>query len=191
MRPQQTLLLSVIPLVTSQLLNNQAPQHIMSSVSKGSSTSHLTLSDLLGRNQKIQIFSSLLRDVDSVADRLSDRTKSSIVLAPENSALTNLTRKPWENEQDYQNVGANAYDGDEGQDRAERNIRKFVEGHIVDAKEWKEGVRAKTLDGTEVWLEKKGDGLTIQPSGSKVLDVVDKASNGEVYIISDLITEHS
>lgn len=62
---------------------------------------------------------------------------------------------------DYQDVGANAYDGDKGQERADENIKKFVEGHIVDAKEWKEGDEAKTLDGAEVWLEKKGDGLTV------------------------------
>jgi hypothetical protein len=124
-------------------------------------TQQLPLTDLLGRDQKIQIFNSLISEVDSVIQRLADESQYSIVLAPENSALTKLSRKPWENSDDYKSLGPEAYGGEDGQSRANANLQRFVEEHIVPTKSWNEGQKFQTLSGKTVWLEKKGDDLLV------------------------------
>ena len=62
-----------------------------------------------------------------------------------------LPRKPWEDPKDYEGLGADAYEGEQGEER-------FVEAHVVPASPWKEGVKVKTLEGSEVWWEAK-DGV--------------------------------
>lgn len=113
------------------------------------------LSDVIGKSQSIAIFSGLTRDIDSVSDRLDDASKNATVLAPDNSVMRGLRRKPWEDPEDYNSFGANAYQGKDGEDRAHRNLRRFVEKHIVPESPWEEGKRAKTLGGNEVWWERK------------------------------------
>lgn len=56
----------------------------------------LIIADVLPRERTISIFASLVRDVGSVADRLQDSGVNATVLAPINSALAALPRKPWE-----------------------------------------------------------------------------------------------
>lgn len=53
-------------------------------------------------------------------------------------------------------MGAEAYEGSEGEDRAHRNLRRFTEAHVVPVSPWKEGERVKTIAGNEVWWEEKG-----------------------------------
>jgi hypothetical protein len=198
------LLINLFLSATAQLLvlHNQVPMEVPP---KASVTQHLSLADLLGRNQKIQIFSGLIRDVDSVSQRLADESQPSIVLAPENAAMSKLPRKPWENANDYTSYGADAYSGDSGKDRANANLRRFVEQYVVPTKAWKEGEKVQSLAGNTLWLERKDGtlivrlplislflrkltGAKIRPSGSEVLAVVDKATNGEVWIIKDAFT---
>jgi len=64
-----------------------------------------------------------------------------------------LPRKPWEDPEDYHNLGADAYKGDNGEERAKHNVQRFVEAHCVPASPWKEGEKLKTLAGGEVWWE--------------------------------------
>lgn len=69
-----------------------------------------------------------------------------------------LPRKPWEDPEDYDKLGADAYEGPEGEGRAQNNLRRFVEAHVVPVSPWKEGEKVKTLAGGEVWWEGK-DGV--------------------------------
>lgn len=113
------------------------------------------LSDVIGKSQTIAIFSGLTRDIDPIADRLNNASENTTVLAPENGAMRSLKRKPWEDAQDYEAFGSSAYEGSSGKDRAHRNLRRFVEAHVVPQSPWKEGEKVKTLAGNEVWYEMK------------------------------------
>jgi hypothetical protein len=149
-------------LTSAQLLvvPDQAHQIPMAAPAN-SKTQTLPLADLLGRNRQIQIFSGLIQDVDSVSQRLADVSQRSIVLAPANSAMTNLGRKPWENKDDYTSLGADAYAGQDGKDRADANLKTFVEEHIVPANTLKDGEKVQTLSGKTIWLEKNGDNVVV------------------------------
>ena len=46
-----------------------------------------------------------------------------------------------------------AYKGEDGEERARNNVKKFVEAHVVPASPWKEGDKLKTLAGGETWWE--------------------------------------
>ena len=113
------------------------------------------ISDVIGKTQNIAIFGGLTRDVDAVSGRLDDAAQNATVLAPDNTVMRNLKRKPWEDPEDYKSFGANAYDGSSGEDRATKNLMRFVQKHIVTESPWEEGKKVKTLAGTEVWWENK------------------------------------
>lgn len=122
------------------------------------------LSDVLGRDRSINIFAGFTRDFASISNRLGDHAQNTTVLAPINSAITALPRKPWEDPEDYSALGADAYEGPEGEDRASRNMRRFVDAHVVPVSPWKEGEKVKTLAGGEVWWEEK-DGVKMVSFG--------------------------
>lgn len=115
----------------------------------------LSIFDVLGRTRSVNIFASFTRDVASVATRLESQDETSTLLAPLNSAVQALPRKPWEDPEDYEKMGETAYDGKSGEDRAARNLRRFVEAHVILQSPWKAGVKAKSLDGGELWWEEK------------------------------------
>ena len=94
-------------------------------------------------------------DISAVDDRLDSGSKNTTVLAPLNTQITKLPRKPWENPDDYAALGVEAYHGENGQDRASRNLKMFVEAHIVPDSPWAEGTKVKTLGGNTVWWEHK------------------------------------
>ncbi|KAJ9625087.1 hypothetical protein H2203_005041 [Taxawa tesnikishii (nom. ined.)] len=145
---------------------------------------NVIISDVLGKSRSINIFAGFTRDVDSVSSRLDTQSQNTTVLAPLNSAVTSLPRKPWEDPKDYAELGANAYDGQAGEDRAHRNLRRFVEAHTVPDSPWEEGRKVQTLAGGTVWWEKKEDGSkVIQPGNVEVESVAEKVANGEVWIL--------
>jgi hypothetical protein len=113
------------------------------------------ISDVIGKTQNIAIFSGLTRDIDAVSGRLEDAAKNATVLAPDNTVMRNLKRKPWEDPEDYKSFGAAAYEGSSGSDRAHSNLERFVQKHIVPESPWEEGKKIKTLAGNEVWWESK------------------------------------
>lgn len=113
------------------------------------------LCDVLGRDRSINIFAGFTRDIDTVDKRLSDETLNSTVLAPLNSAIMALPRKPWENPKDYDELGVHAYEGGPGEDRAHENLRKFVEVHLVPVSPWAEGQKVDAIAGGQVWWELK------------------------------------
>lgn len=131
-----------------------------SSEPQPSDGSSVILSDILGRDRSINIFAGFTRDIDTVEKRLASHETNATVLAPVNSAITALPRKPWEDPKEYESLGANAYEGADGEARAHRNLRRFVEAHVVVESPWKEGKKAKTMGGDEVWWEMK-DGVRV------------------------------
>jgi hypothetical protein len=157
------------------------------------------LTDVMGRDRSINIFAGFTRDIDTVDKRLADGNSNTTVLAPLNSAIVALPRKPWEDARDYQALGADAYEGPDGEDKAHRNLRRFVEEHVVIESPWNEGDKVETMAGDKVWWEKK-DGKTfvsfmaeldkpdltslqIQPGNIEVSSVGSKVANGEVWIL--------
>lgn len=124
------------------------------------------ISDVMGRDRSVNVFAGFARDVADIAKRLDDAGVNSTVLAPLNSAIEKLPGKPWEDQDDYSALGANAYEGDEGRDRARRNIRRFVEAHVVPVSPWREGEKARSLlDGDgEIWWEKKEGQMVVSIS---------------------------
>lgn len=113
------------------------------------------LSDVIGKQRSINIFASFTRDNEAISRRLDDNGQNTTVLAPLNSQIEKLPRKPWEDPQDYEVLGENAYEGEGGEDRAQRNLRRFVEAHIIPLSPWKEGEKVESLGGGEVWWEEK------------------------------------
>ncbi|KAI1455886.1 hypothetical protein F4805DRAFT_434581 [Annulohypoxylon moriforme] len=143
------------------------------------------ISDVMGRDRSINIFAGFTRDIGSVSTRLDDGARNSTVLAPRNSAVEALPRKPWEDPKDYEVLGANAYEGGDGQDRAHRNLRRFVEAHVVPVSPWGENEKVKTLleGDREIWWEMKDGVKVIQPDGIEVDSIASRVGNGELWIL--------
>jgi hypothetical protein len=145
------------------------------------------LSDVMGRDRSINLFAGFVRDIESASNRLDDHSRNTTVLAPLNSAIEKLPRKPWEDPRDYGALGPNAYEGEDGQDRAHRNLRHFVEAHMVPVSPWPEGKNAKAIgDDQTIWWEEKNGVKLIQPAGIEVINIVSTVSNGQVWIIKDV-----
>ena len=121
----------------------------------GEGSGDLTISDVIGKERVINIFAGFTRDIDTISKRLDDATSNTTVLAPLNSELQKLARKPWEDPKDYGVLGSQAYEGAEGEDRAHRNLRRFVEAHVVPVSPWKEGDKAETIGGQKIWWDKR------------------------------------
>ncbi|KAH7123751.1 hypothetical protein B0J11DRAFT_435559 [Dendryphion nanum] len=168
-------------------LSKPQPNTIMSDP-EGKFTTGIIISDVIGKTQDIAIFSGLTRDIDPVSDRLDDASQNATVLAPDNASMKNLKRKPWEDPQDYKAFGSNAYDGGDGEERAHKNLRRFVESHIIPESPWKEGQKLKTLAGNEIWYESKDGKKRIQPFDVEVTSIADKVANGEVWVLGGSLT---
>lgn len=147
------------------------------------------LSDILGTNRAITSFSSFSRLDSSTSSLLGDLTTNTTVLAPLNSAIDALPRKPWEQPSDYHHgsEGSGSQQetdgggGGDGQDRANRNIQRFVEAHLVKSSPWRKGEKVMTVAGKEVWWEEKEDGgKVIMPDGVDVDKVASQVANGEL-----------
>ena len=67
----------------------------------------------------------------------------------------------WEDPEDYSAMGDEAYQGTGGEDRAQRNLRRFAEAHIVPVSPWKEGEKVETMGGGTVWWESKDGQKTV------------------------------
>ncbi|KAK2063815.1 hypothetical protein LY76DRAFT_588125 [Colletotrichum caudatum] len=142
------------------------------------------LSDVMGRDRSINVFAGFTRDIVSASRRLDDQARNTTVLAPLNSAVEKLPRKPWEDPKDYQQLGENVYEGDDGRDRAQKNMQRFVEAHMVAMSPWPENKKAKTIgDDRDIWWENKDGTKFIQPGDIEVVNVASSVANGEVWII--------
>ncbi|KAJ5591882.1 uncharacterized protein N7459_002251 [Penicillium hispanicum] len=145
------------------------------------------ISDVLPKTKGINIFASLTRDFDPIASRLNDASKNITVLAPRNSAVQDLPRKPWEDPEEYQQQGVDVYEGQGGQDRARRNLQRFVEAHLLPASPWRQGEEIETLGGEKLKWMKDGDKILIQPGNIEVDSIAEKVANGEVWILNGVV----
>ena len=147
------------------------------------------LSDVLGTARQINTFASFCRAIDPVSKRLDTTSLNTTVLAPLNSAISDLPRKPWEDPAEYSALGASAYSGKDGEDRAHRNLRRFTEAHVVPVSPWGEGERVRSLGGEEVWWERRGEEgqRVIMPGGMVVDGVVQRVANGEVWVLKGVL----
>ena len=59
----------------------------------------------------------------------------------------------WEDPEEYSAMGEDAYKGTSGEDRAQRNLRRFAEAHVVPASPWKEGEKVESMGGGTLWWE--------------------------------------
>ncbi|KHN94570.1 FAS1 domain-containing protein [Metarhizium album ARSEF 1941] len=142
--------------------------------------SRISLSDTIGPLRSISSFASLARLFTSTSSLLSDPSANTTVLAPLNSAMDGLARKPWESPADYRALGPQAYDGSGGQDRANKNLQRFVEAHLVATSPWAEGESARTLAGRHLWWEDRHGQRVLMPDGVAVDRVASRVSNGEL-----------
>lgn len=151
------------------------------------SPSTLLLSDTLPRNREISIFGGLTRSVPTVSSLLESSGQNSTILAPSDQAITSLPRKPWEDAADYDKLGANAYAGQDGTERAKYNMRRWLESHVVPRSPWSEKERVKTLAGVEVWWEEKDGKIVIMPRGIEVVGKPETVGNGELWTIAGVV----
>ncbi|KAK3393588.1 hypothetical protein B0H63DRAFT_458554 [Podospora didyma] len=145
------------------------------------------LSDIMGRDKSVNLFAGFLRDIESAARRIDDPSQKTMILAPLNSAIEKLPRKPWEDPKDYGALGPNAYEGDDGQERAQRNLRRFVEAHMLPVFPWVRGEKVRAIgDDQEIWWETKHGVKVIQPAGIEIVSCISTAANGQVLIIKNV-----
>ncbi|KAH6609444.1 fas1 domain-containing [Trichoderma cornu-damae] len=151
------------------------------------------LYDILGTQRSLTTFFSLARLHEATSQPLSDPKTNTTVLAPNNIVIEDLPLKPWETPGDYASLGSQAYDGSGGKDRADENLRRFVQAHlVVGTSPWEAGVRAKTAAGKELWWEtRKGkDGKekrVVMPDEVEVDRVASRVANGEVWILNGVL----
>ncbi|KAK3187497.1 hypothetical protein K4F52_003846 [Lecanicillium sp. MT-2017a] len=145
------------------------------------------LGDTLGSNRALTTFSSLARKEESIESLLVSTTDNTTVLAPVNSAVEALPRKPWEDPRDVQAYGAQAYDGSGGKDRADQNLRRFVEAHLVTRSPWRKDTKAKTVGGREIWWEEKDGKMVIMPDEVEVDKVAIEVANGQLWILKGVL----
>jgi hypothetical protein len=145
----------------------------------------LSISDILPQTRKINIFASLTRDVSSVTGRLesTNRADNTTLLAPLNSAMQALPRKPWEDRPGDESVSAQY-----NEDKAAHNLQRFVEEHVVPVSPWKEGEKIKTMGGQELWWEKNADGKKVIKPGDLIVDgLVGSVGNGEIWAVQGVV----
>lgn len=119
------------------------------------------------------------------------------------------TIRSWEDPEDYSVMGEKAYEGASGEDRAQKNLRRFAEAHMIPISPWKEGEKVESMGGGTIWWECK-DGnklvcawpyrlvteslnrfqLQIQPGDIEVSSIASRVSNGEVWIVKKCLNMH-
>lgn len=153
------------------------------------------LNDIISIDRAISIFSGLTRSVEEVSARLEDGNQNTTVLAPKNTVITNLPRKPWEDQHDEAEASAKGtvseelYRGESGEDRAACNLRRFVGAHLVGISPWQKGKanQMNTLQGKTLWWEEEGGVRKIYPDGIVVEQVKDDVPNGQIWVLNGVI----
>lgn len=173
---------------TAQLLPLQhKPAMDNSATAQGQKASSIIISDILGSQKSISIFASFTRDVTSISSRLESQNTNTTLLAPLNSAISALPRKPWEDPGDYARLGEQAYLGNGGSERAAQNLERFVSAHVVPVSPWQEHEKVKTLAGREIWWETRGGDMLVMPDEVVVDKVARQVGNGEVWIVKNVV----
>lgn len=170
------------------------------STGNSGSDGDLTISDILPTQRQINIFAGLTRDIGSLTSRLESNLPASntTLLAPLNSAMKNLPRKPWEDRPD----DSSGVSASNSEDKAAQNLKRFVLEHVVALSPWEEGQKVRTLwdqeegdkEGREIWWEKRGGGDTgederkvIMPGEVVVDGIIGRVGNGEVWALRGVV----
>lgn len=141
------------------------------------------LADIFGGLRQCTIIGDYVRSLKTVSERLVDDTKSTLILAPVNSAIVNLPQKPWQDgPENAQDPKVSILRND---DRASKNIETFVSRHVIPKYPIEAGKKFKNLAGQTVSFEVK-DGEKYIDGKHKVLSEK-KASNGAIWVISGVI----
>lgn len=178
---------------SGQLQASQGNQHPLIKTamdSEGLNKLPPILGDIISIDRTISVFSGFTRSVEGISGRLADRNQNTTVLAPKNTAITSLPRKPWEDPSDEEEAraqGVNSedlYRGESGEDRAADNLRRFVEVHMVGASPWGKGKENQivTLGGKAVWWDEEAgvrkvsyptfpQTVTVRPHSHMILDL--------------------
>lgn len=141
---------------------------------------------MLSSARDIQIFASLTRRVERVSQALSTPSSTLTVLAPLNTAMTSLERKPWEDARDYDELGEQAYQGASGEERAQTNLVDFVQMHVVPKSPWLEGEKVQNMGGHTLWWVQQSEGKFMQP-GNVQIHTCESAANGELWRLRGVI----
>ncbi|KAK9367564.1 hypothetical protein V1509DRAFT_626315 [Lipomyces kononenkoae] len=156
--------------------------------SKGTGV-QLLMTDALGVNREISIFAGLVRQVEGLMWRLQDRSKNTLVLAPNNEAMQKLQRKPWEDEETVEHG-----DPIDEERRAMENIARFVLSHVVNDYGFDApGEKKKCGAGVgDLWYENAGDHMVVHAlkKGSDIeANVVESEStgNGQVWTLNHVL----
>ncbi|TQS34096.1 hypothetical protein Golomagni_05534 [Golovinomyces magnicellulatus] len=155
---------------------------------KSPSTSNaVLLSDVIGSSRSTNAFAGFTRSFESITGILEADDSNITVLAPTNRAIMELPQKPWENPSEYITLGEEAYEGDIGEDRALKNLKTFVESHLIRASPWKEGEMAKSMSGREFCWHIKDGMKIIQPGNIRIIEVLNSVRNGELWLIDGVL----
>ncbi|KAK7425692.1 hypothetical protein QQZ08_007791 [Neonectria magnoliae] len=154
---------------------------------KDGSQASVAIADVLGTHRSLTTFSSFVRLHSSTETLLNNLDANTTVLAPLNSVIEALPRKPWEDPREYNRLGPKAYSGDDGQERARQNLLRFVEEHLVAGSPWAQGDKAETVAGKQIWWVEKDGKRLVMPDEVEVERVASQVANGEVWIIKGVL----
>ncbi|KAJ6257827.1 hypothetical protein Dda_7616 [Drechslerella dactyloides] len=144
------------------------------------------VSDSLSVQREVSIFAETVRGVHVVEERLDDKNLNTTVLAPLNSAMARLPRKPWEDPDPENNVQG-AFAGLDGEKRAASNLERFAKAHMIPVSPFNENEKVQTLEGTTVWWSTVDGVPKIFPGGIPVKEIKRSVPNGQVWTIAGVI----
>lgn len=180
--------LSALLLLPTLVSSSQQAQHPLNHLPAMSSpTGHpsVSLADVLGSDRSLTTFSSLVRLHASTESLLADMGTNTTVLAPLNSAVDALPHKPWEDPRDRGDT-AGVYEGEDGRRRAQGNLLRFVEGHLIPQSPW-DGSKVRTVsekgEGRTLWCEEREGKKFVMPDGVEVDRVAKRVGNGEIVSV--------
>ncbi|KAK6504050.1 hypothetical protein TWF506_002265 [Arthrobotrys conoides] len=146
------------------------------------------VSDALSVQRDVSIFSEIVRGLTNhqILDRLEDKSQNTTVLAPLNSAMRALPRKPWEDPDPRNNVEG-AFFGHEGEKKAAANLERFVKAHVIPVSPFKENEKVQTLEGTTVWWTTENGITKLYPGGIEVKEVKNPVPNGQIWTLKGVV----
>ena len=144
------------------------------------------ISDILGIDKSITILTEYSLGLAEIAERLQDSSKYTIVLAPSNTAIMAMERKPWQDADPASK--APLLTAEDKDTRASDNIARFIKSHIValDSASWKADVKKHNLLGQPLWYATNDNQRSIQPENIEVRNIR-KAKNGEIWTINHIL----
>ncbi|KAF3938510.1 hypothetical protein ABW19_dt0206525 [Dactylella cylindrospora] len=145
------------------------------------------VSDALSVQRDVSIFAEFVRGSAPILKRLEDAGLNTTVLAPLNSAVKALPRKPWEDPDADGNAVHGAFAGLDGEKRAAENLERFVKAHMIPISPFSENEKIETLGGREIWWSTENGVTKIYPDGIVVKEVKNSVPNGQIWTLEGVI----